>query len=50
LRRNVTLGLVITRGGGYTPRAGPMVVFQDSCISDSKRPTCRSDGDSDDRN
>ena len=23
---------------GYAPSAGPMVVFQDSCISDSKRP------------
>jgi len=23
---------------GYTPRAGPMVLFQDSCISDSNRP------------
>ena len=32
------LGLVITRGGGYTPRSDPMVVFQDSCISDSTRP------------
>ena len=24
--------------GGYTPSAGPMVVFQDSCISDSNNP------------